>query len=107
MMPTVPQSGQPIADPKGLVTQVWQRFFGALVGPAAPIVAVVVSASPTTFTASDSGSVVISGGTLTSVTLNRAGTTISFGTTRVVPVANGDLVTVAYSVAPTINFLPT
>lgn len=106
MMPIVPNSNQPIADPKGLVTQVWQRFFGALVGPSGAASAVTVSASPTSFTASERGSVVISAGTLTSVTLTRGGTAVSFGTTRSIPVSNGDLVTVSYSVAPTITFLP-
>jgi hypothetical protein len=104
--PTVPNSNQPIADPKGMVTQVWQRFFGALVAPPAAATAVAVSASPTSFTASERGSVVVSGGTISAVTLNRAGTVLAFGTTRSIPVANGDLVTVTYSVAPTINFLP-
>lgn len=107
MTPTVPNSNQPLTDGKGFVTQVWQRFFGALVEPAAAISAVAVSASPTSFTAAGSGTVVISGGTISAVTLTRAGSVVSFGTTRVVPVANGDLVTVTYSVAPTISFIPT
>jgi hypothetical protein len=106
MTPTVPNSNQPIADAKGFVTQVWQRFFGALVDPPAAVSAVAVSASPTSFTASERGSVVISGGTISAVSLTRAGTVVNFGTTRSIPVANGDVVIVTYSVAPTISFLP-
>lgn len=104
--PTVPNSTQPIADPKGMVTQVWLRFFGALVAAPEPISPVAVGASPTSFTASQNGSVVVSGGTISAVSLTRAGTAIAFGTTRSIPVANGDIVTVTYSVTPTINFLP-
>lgn len=105
--PIVPNSNQPLVDKLGYVTPIWQRFFGALLGAPAAISAVPVSASPTSFTASQRGTVGISAGTLTSVTLSRAGTTISLGsTTRSVTVAPNDVVTVSYTVAPTINFIP-
>lgn len=105
-VPIVPNSNQPLVDGGGFVTPVWQRFFGALIGAPAAISAITVSASPTTFTASQRGTVGISGGTLTAVSLTRAATTIALGTTRSVTVANGDVVTVSYSVAPTISFVP-
>jgi hypothetical protein len=44
---------------------------------------------------------------LTSVTLTRAGTAVSLGTSRTIPVSAGDVVTVSYSVAPTMSFIPT
>lgn len=104
--PIVPNSNQPLVDSRGFVTPVWQRFFGALLGSPAAISPVTVSASPTSFTASQRGTVGISAGTLTAVTLTRAGTVVALGTTRSVTVANGDVVTVSYTVAPTINFIP-
>ncbi|OWV62585.1 hypothetical protein ATY75_12235 [Rhizobium sp. N122] len=104
--PIVPNSNQPLVDNRGFVTPVWQRFFGALLGAPAAISPVTVSASPTSFTAYQRGTVGISAGTLTSVSLTRAGTTVTLGTTRSVTVANGDVVTVSYTVAPTINFIP-
>jgi hypothetical protein len=107
MSPIVPNSTQPIADAKGMVTQVWQRFFAALTASPANVGAVAVSASPTNFTASERGTVAISAGTLTSVTLTRAGTAVSLGTSRTIPVSAGDVVTVSYSVAPTMSFIPT
>ena len=104
--PIVPNSNQPLVDKGGFITPVWQRFFGALLGSPAAISPVTVSASPTSFTASQRGVVGISGGTLTAVSLTRAGTTVTLGTSRSITVANGDTVTVSYSVAPTINFIP-
>jgi hypothetical protein len=105
--PIVPNSNQPLVDSGGFVTPVWQRFFGALLGSPAAISPVAVSASPTSFTASQRGTVGISAGTLTAVSLTRAGTTVALGTTtRSVLVASGDVVTVSYSVAPTISFIP-
>lgn len=104
--PIVPNSNQPLVDSRGMVTQIWQRFFNAIIGPAGAVSAITVGASPFTFTASQRGSVAISGGTLTSVVLNRAGTSISLGTGRTAPVAPGDTVTVTYSVLPTMTFVP-
>lgn len=106
MMPIVPNSNQPIADPRGMVTQIWQRFFAALTASAASVSSVTVSPSPTSFTASERGTVAVSAGTLTSVTLTRAGTAVSLGTSRTIPVSSGDVVTVSYSVAPTMSFIP-
>lgn len=107
MIPIVPQSGQAIADPDGRVTTVWQRFFAGLVGKPDSIAAVTVTASPFTYTASGPGFVSIIGGTFSAATLNRAGTAIAFGTTtRAIPVGQGDKVTVTYTVAPTISFVP-
>lgn len=106
MIPTVPNSNVPLVDSTGRITQTWQRFLGALIAPPGDIATVTVSASPTSFTASARGTVGISGGTLTSVTLTRSGVSINLGVTRTVPVANNDLVTVIYTAAPTIKFIP-
>jgi hypothetical protein len=104
--PIVPNSNVPLVDSTGRITQTWQRFLGALIAAPGGIAAVTVSASPASFTAAARGTVGITGGTLTSVTLTRAGIAIVLGTTRAIPVANGDKVTVVYTVAPTINFVP-
>lgn len=104
--PTVPNSNSPIADSSGKITQIWQRFFNALVASPGAISPVVVAASPSSFTASSGGAVAISGGTISAVTLRRSGTTVAVGTSRLVPVENGDVVTVTYSAAPTMNFIP-
>jgi hypothetical protein len=104
--PIIPNSNVPLVDNTGRITTTWQVFLGALIGPPAAIAVVPVSASPTSYTASARGTVGISGGTLTSVTLTRSGVSINLGATRTVPVANNDLVTVVYTAAPTIKFIP-
>jgi hypothetical protein len=104
--PIVPNSNQPLVDPKGMITTIWQRFFNALVGPAGPIGTVTVGASPFAYTATAPGSVAIVGGTISAVSLTRAGVAVALGTTRLVTVAQNDVVTVTYSAAPTMNFIP-
>jgi hypothetical protein len=103
--PVVPNSNQPISS-NGLVTPIWQRFFNALIPLAGAVAPVAAGSSPVTYQASQRGTMSISGGTLTSVTLTRAGVAVPFGTSRVIPMLNADTVTVSFSVAPTINFLP-
>ncbi|TGB34395.1 hypothetical protein [Burkholderia thailandensis] len=77
-------------------------------GSVGAIAAITVGASPFSYTATSAGTVVISGGTVSAVTLKR-GTpaAISVGETGgVVPVSAGDIVTVTYSAAPTMDFVP-
>lgn len=104
----VPSSQQPIADGRGFVTTTWQRFFNALVSAAAPIQTVTVTASPFTYRAGSAGNVTVAGGTVSAITITRNNTTAATGITAgIVPVANGDLVTVTYSSAPLVQFIPT
>lgn len=103
----VPSSAQAIADPTGRVTTPWQRFFNALVSASAPIQTVTVGASPFSFRAGSGGSLAISGGTVSSITLTRYTVTAPTGATSgIIPVSNGDVVTITYSGLPTVNFVP-
>ena len=69
--------------------------------------AVTVGASPFAYTAPSAGSVCVSGGAITSVTLARGGVTVytsGLAADQVV-VRAGDVVTVTYTTAPTMYFL--
>lgn len=73
----------------------------------APIQSITVGASPYAYVAPHHGSVSIQGGTVSAVTLTRQGTAVTLGLTAgLVPVATGDVVTVTYSAAPTMKFIP-
>lgn len=101
----VPSSAAPIAGPSGEVQPAWLRFFNQLVAGAAPIEEVVLTGSPFSYTASQTGALVISDGTVSAITLTRRTTTIPISSSTV-DMANGDIATVTYSVDPTINFVP-
>jgi hypothetical protein len=64
--------------------------------------------SPFAYTAPANGSLIINGGTVSAITLTRPGdTAVTLGQTGgLVSVQAGDVVTVTYSVAPTMTFLP-
>lgn len=108
MVLPLPSNQQPMANVIGqsaYISVVWQRFFNSFLAAPAPPSAITVSSSPFSYTASAAGSVVLSGGTVSGRTLKRGQVTISIDSPTV-PVARGDIVTVTYSVKPTMNFLP-
>lgn len=67
--------------------------------------AITATGSPLAFTATRTGTIIGTGGTVSSVTLTRAGvvTTVPNG---FVPVSAGDVVTYTYTAAPTVRFIP-
>ena len=89
----------------------WQIIGGqnsAAWGHVTPIAAITVTASPFAYTAAAAGTVVVSGGTVSAITLKRgAPAAIAVGeTSGVIPVSAGDIVTTTYSVLPTMSFVP-
>lgn len=83
-----------------------EGLFVAFAGTGSAIVPVTVSASPFTYTATAGGALAISGGTVSGVTLTRAGVSVpvAVGT---IPLRNGDAVAITYTATPTVNFIPT
>lgn len=64
-----------------------------------------LAGSPWGFTATVPGQLLISGGTVSSVILTRRGTTITAPSSGLY-LTPGDSVTVTYTVAPTVHFVP-
>jgi hypothetical protein len=82
-----------------------EALFVAFAGAGAAIVPVTVGASPFAYTATTGGTLAISGGTVSAVTLTRGTTTVPVSPASV-PARNGDVVTITYTAAPTVNFIP-
>lgn len=83
----------------------WLLWFQSLTQPG-PIVSVPMAVSPFAYTASRAGSLQIVGGTLSAVSFSRGGTTVTLGTARAIPMANGDVVTITFTGSPTASFIP-
>jgi hypothetical protein len=91
-------------------TTPWYRFLGALLGLAVPSGAdaavIAVGASPFSYTAAAIGAVLVSGGTVSALELGRNGAFTNVGAVAgAVPVSEGDIVRVTYTVAPTMTFV--
>lgn len=70
-----------------------------------PLISVTPGASPFSYPAPFSGNVVIDGGTVSAIAFSRDGTHFITYPTGVVPVAQGDIVKVTYSAAPTMTMV--
>lgn len=71
------------------------------------IQAVTVGASPFTYTAPENGSVIVSSGTVSLITIVRGSNIVGVGATGgMFPVSIGDGIRITYSVAPNVRFVP-
>lgn len=73
--------------------------------PALPF-GITVSASPFSYPSAVAGTVLVTGGTVSAIALSRDRATFFTVPTGVVPVTQGDLVKVTYSVKPTMTMVP-
>lgn len=107
----LPSSQQPITTVNngvGFITPVWQRWLQSLLSGALPAAPITLAVSPTSFTAPAQGSLVVVGGTVSSITITRGAVAVPTGlTSGIIPLSLNDIATITYTVAPTVTFLPT
>lgn len=102
-----PSLATPAVDERGYFTQQWVRFFTGLIAPPKAFTAFTLGLSPASVMPSEAGNLLISGGTVSSVKLRRGGSMLTLpGTSGLYPVSNGDEIIVTYTVAPTVQFIP-
>lgn len=105
----IPQKGLPVADKDGIIGDGWYRFLLRLaqLTPERVISPVAVGDSPFEYQATTIGNLLITGGTVSAISLTRGNVTVDCTTNpRFVPMTAKDIVTITYSVLPTINFVP-
>ena len=103
----LPAAHVPVADKDGHVHPAWLRFFASSVRGPQEAQTQTLSSSPYSFAAPSNGSLVISGGTVSGVTLTRGRLTVDLGATSGhFPASTGDTFKITYTVAPAVTFLP-
>lgn len=95
---------------KGNTTRGWYSFWsgiqtGQATGPISPV---APSVSPYSYKASQGGTLIIQGGTVSLVSLSRDGVTnFNTGQTQgLFPLSQGDTLIINYSAAPNLTFVP-
>lgn len=83
----------------------WNSFFQQFTQPAPQVMAVALTGSPFTFTPNSNGNLIVTGGTISNISLVRGADTINLTGQRVIPLAINDSAIITYSVAPTLQFL--
>ena len=103
----LPSALEPVAGSGGNVTPSWFRFFASLAAGSQAVSAVTVTASPFAYASPSNGSLSVSGGTVSAISLKRGNTAVALGVAAgLLPAATGDTFTITYTVAPTVTFLP-
>lgn len=102
----VPNLLSRLVDRNGLVQKPWNSFFQQFSSQPSKVQAVIVGASPFSYTFGEPGTLVITGGTISQVDLDRGPDTVDYQTDRRIVGMIGDIITITYSVLPTIQFLP-
>lgn len=109
-MITFPSTVSRFVDNVGRVLQPFIGYLQQFTIAPPPFMAVSVGISPFAYEAKEPGNLFISGGTVSGITLTRGTDTItvapSTANPRMIPVAINDIVTVTYTVLPTIKFIP-
>jgi hypothetical protein len=90
-----------------MVSLAWWQFFN-LLAPLQPAkeVSITVTGSPFSYTAQSNGHVLVTGGTVSAISLTRVSAHATGLTAGLIPVGNKDVITVTYSVLPTMTFIP-
>lgn len=103
LLPLIDDRGE-APDPIALLSVSEDEMFEQ---PVAALQAVTVAGSPVAYTARMGGNLLISGGTVSAVSMTRGSVTTAFpAATAVLPLSPGDAASVTYTVAPTITFIP-
>ncbi len=101
----LPNLQSALVNAKGFVLQPWISFFQQFTQAPSQVIDLNVNASPFVYTAVEPGILVISGGTISAITLTRGSTTVTI-MGSFIPLAIQDMVTITYSVLPIVQFFP-
>lgn len=103
----VPSFNAPAVNSNGTFTTQWVLFLQSLAQQPTAITDAPLSASPSTFQAPQNGQLAISGGAISAISLMRGRVTIPLPpATPLIGLSLNDQVTITYSAAPTLNFIP-
>jgi len=102
----IPTFEAPMVDLEtGRATRAWYLPLMSLFQPL-PENSVTPTGSPFAFTAIQGGALLVSGGTVSQITLKRNQVYVTGLTSGFIPVSAEDVVTITYTVAPTLLFFP-
>ena len=105
MLP-VPNLNQPLVLSGGFVNSPWNQFFQQFVQAPTGIIELTLGSSPFTYQAREPGTILITGGTVTGFDFTRGDVTLDILPSLIMPVSIKDIVEIAYSVLPTVYFIP-
>jgi len=104
-MQPFPSVIQDFVDNLKKIKEPWVQYLQQFTIAPPAFIDITVGTSPFEYRAEEPGNVFITGGTISGITLTRGSDTITV-TGSLIPVAVADIVTVTWSVLPTMKFIP-
>lgn len=102
----LPRLDARLVDQYGLALPPWTTFFQQFVQAPSAGIALVVGASPFSYTIKEPGLIAVVGGTVSAVSFIRGTINIDVLGQKLIPVYIKDIIKVTYTVKPVMNFLP-
>lgn len=91
---------------KGFLISPWNSFFQQFAQQAPDVIETELTGSPFSITFNANGTYIVTGGIISAITLTRGSVAIDLTGQVIIPIRIGDMLTVTYSVVPTLQFLP-
>lgn len=105
MLP-LPNVLQEFVNRAGIIKNPWIQYLQQFTIPPPNFIDVTLTGSPFEYVAREPGSLFVSGGTISLITLTRGTETLTVTGSILIPVGIADIVEVTYSVLPTVKFIP-
>lgn len=106
-MQKLPNQNAPFVNKiTGNIIPPWNSYLQQFTQNPPSVIPITVGASPFSYTAKEPGNVAISGGTVSTIVFTRGNVSITIVGNNFIQVGIGDIITVTYSVLPTIRFVP-
>lgn len=84
----------------------WNSYLQQFTQNPPAVMNIDVDVSPFSITPNAHGTLIITGGTISNITLSRGTTDINLTGQKIIPIRISDTVSITYSVLPTVQFLP-
>jgi hypothetical protein len=105
-MQVLPNSLSRFVNSLGNIVTPWIQYLQQFTQAPPPFGPITVDISPFSYTAVEPGFVIVRGGTVSAIALDRGSDTLNFTGQVIIPVSIADTVTATYSVLPTMTFIP-
>jgi hypothetical protein len=102
---TVIVNGKPLKG-EAFIVWPWNSFLQQFVQAPPHVLPITLTGSPFSITPNGHGTLIIIGGTISDIILTRGTVDIDLTGQTIIPIRINDMVTVTYSVEPTLQFLP-
>ena len=102
----VPSTLAPLVNAARGIVAPWLQYLQQFTQAPPNFMDITVTPTPFEYIVKEPGNLFITGGTISAITLTRGAISLTVTGQKFIPVAIKDVITIAYSVLPTMTFIP-